>query len=83
MDAAAAGKARRLEVPRDDRPKTWPADVATATRLADGDGFRAGEVRELAARINAIDPTAPGADIRRDMLGGDGVAAWLSEVVNV
>jgi hypothetical protein len=40
-------------------------------------------VRELAARINAIDPTAPGADIRRDMLGGDGVAAWLSEVVNV
>ena len=83
MDAAAAGKARRLEVPRDDRPKTWPADVATATRLADGDGFRAGEVRELAARINAIDPTAPGADIRRDMLGGDGVAAWLSEVANV
>lgn len=82
MDAAASGKARRLDVPKDARPKTWIADVSTASRLASGDGFRVGEIREIAARIRAIDPTAPGADIRRDMLGGDDVFSWLEQVVS-
>jgi len=77
---AAAGLAMRLDVPAEERGVRWRDDVATARRLADGDGFTLGELRTLLARINAIADASAGDAIRKAMLGGDDAAAWIHEV---
>ena len=78
---AAAGLARRLEIPADQRGLTWRDDVLTARRLSDGDGFGLGEVRQLVARLERIGTEDDAGLIRRAMLGGDDVESWALEVL--